>query len=385
MSLNEESFAGPVAAVDDDGYVWRGMQFPRVTRILQTAPGNHLVAWFAKQAALQTAHWLLMAGLWEPEIAGIEDALRAAQTMADSPEKDEEVARLRRLHKVALEMTQFVDGKAMRIVKPDEAMRQIADWADNMREGYRYRDHKARVGSVVHHAAYDHAIGVRVPESGLVEYLSGLAKKTVERPEYSDFVRRTTEYGKTMEDAVYDLAVSAAPYVGNVVRWIEDFQPEWEAVGQEAMVVSEEVGYAGTMDFIARFPRSRWERQRAWHWGAQEHARLTGDFKTSNSLSVQVGFQLAAYTRADYIALRSDDSVHEIGDVDGMVAVHVRKQEKCLMKVFDTQESIDRLFDGFCGLVEYFRCLHDMPRSARSRARSAAPKPKRTVTREVPF
>ena len=73
------------------------------------------------------------------------------------------------------------------------------------------------------------------------------------------------------------------PFIDGFARFLDDWQPEYEAT--ELTVANPEVGYAGTLDFIARIPSLTDEL-------------FMGDYKTGKAVYPEVGMQLAAYRRA---------------------------------------------------------------------------------------
>jgi hypothetical protein len=79
------------------------------------------------------------------------------------------------------------------------------------------------------------------------------------------------------------LTPDTAPLFDQWLAFLRDwkFQPEWS----EAMVVSERHGYAGTLDLI----------------GLLAGRRALIDVKTGSYMAPDMGLQLAAYSRADYI------------------------------------------------------------------------------------
>lgn len=348
-----------------DGYPYKGKLLPRVTNILGIAPGQHLLSWYAKQGCLETAQWLLVAGVFQPD-----------------PDRENAEA-----VKVAEELIQFVDGKAKRLVSAEEAFANIANWADNMRAPERHRDAKARIGQVAHHAFYDRAIKETVPckPEDTLTYLQGHAKKVLANREYASFTARMIEIGKTEDELTTDLAYGALPYVVRLWEWVETYKPRFRAIGLEAMVVNEDEDYAGTEDMEATLDRSAWlaADEQPWPFPGLSEATVVGDVKTSKSLDLKVPFQLAAYDRAERVVLASGEEFDK-EPCDGLLALHARPDKRVIMKAW-TAEQAETFFDGFCGLNVFYRVLNDMPKSARTR-REAKPKvPKKTEVVECDF
>lgn len=109
-------------------------------------------------------------------------------------------------------------------------------------------------------------------------------------------------------DEVYDASV--AGYVSAGLRFLDDWQPEF--IWNEATVFHPDLGYAGTLDFIARLPGL---------------GLVIGDYKTSNGVYPEVAVQLASYRFASHAVARADDGSLArvpVPDVDGGVVVHIK-------------------------------------------------------------
>lgn len=102
------------------------------------------------------------------------------------------------------------------------------------------------------------------------------------------------------------------PFIEGFARFLDDWQPEYEAT--ELTVANPAIGYAGTLDFIARIPGL----------GAD---LLMGDYKTGKAVYPEVGLQLAAYRRATIGWLRPDGVEVTPPPTTGAVVLHVRPKD----------------------------------------------------------
>jgi hypothetical protein len=317
-------------------YVWKGIEYPRVTDILSIAPGNHLMSWYAKVASLRAAAWLVHAGLFTPPV---EDPMQA-------------------------ELEKWVDDEAIRIVDPVEAIKMACDWKFNMREAERYRDHAARIGSLGHHWVYNYALGVRISESDRIDWLKAEARNLKLIPK--DVIERYEALGKDIDSVETDLAFHAVPHIESWLKWNEVFQPDWIAIGLEAVVINEEESCAGTCDGWAKFHKSAWEKSgMAWPFPNQS-ALLTGDLKTGSASKTHL-MQVAAYSRSSYIALMGDQTEHPIPESEGMFIVYTKGVEQAKFKLYAGREAIDDGYDAFCGINAAYRIMHDLPKCSRIR------------------
>lgn len=290
---------------DEGYYTWDGVKYPSVTTILDVAPGKHLMPWYAKMAAKESADLVV---LYE---AG-ELPLNAALT----------------------------DVKA---------------WEYRMRAPERYRDRRGNIGSLVHHALYHKALGslfAPTPEAFLEWLAAEAGSLQLLGPETDGAELRR-------------LAAEAYPKAVRAVDWVDKEKPDFESIGLEACVVSEEHGYAGTLDAIARLGGKR----------------LVLDFKTSSRISDSFRFQVEAYRRADFIGLIGDGSRHELGETDGTAIVHIKEEGVDLVE-FPPSEDV---WEGWLGLVRYFRALKGLPPIPRKPAAPKVVAPAKTTPREVPF
>lgn len=360
-------------------YVWGGVEYPRVTTILGSATSPRLMMYHAKVAALRAAYSIIASGIYAPPV-------QPPFACTPSPEYDpweEEITDARGgfmneeyWAETMAQLERYVDARAIRVMTPAEAMLDILDWKSIMREPERYRDHKSRIGRLAHHCLYDHALGHRVAESDLLDYLRGLTADLIKWPE--ELILRYAEKGKDLSHIVDDLCFHAIPHAKNVFAWIEKFQPEWETIGLEAVIINQDEEYAGTMDGIATYQKRHWEAAgRRWDFDQGVNSvRLIDDLKSSNYLHGHVRYQMAAYARADFIGIMADRSEHAIPEVDGMLALHSDPEKGMQTRLWAGAETIDSFFEGFRHLNAFFRSQHDLPKASRSRA-YLPPKPKK--------
>lgn len=335
-------------AKDGDAYTWAGQKYVRVSAVLGVLGGDALLSWYAKQGCLRTLAPLVHAGL--------------VPTDCDS------------------ELHEFVEAEPIRALTAPEAILQAANWHSNYKEGYRYRDHKGRIGTLVHRAKHDHALGLR--HANLLEYLTGLAAKPGFIPD--DVIERFAMLGKSHEDVARDLAYAAVPYTKAAFQYVEDFEPEYVAIGLESAIANWSEEYMGTADGWAWHTKAKWEKlQRPWPANLGDRAMLLEDYKTSNSLSPKFKQQLAAYMFAENICLFGDGSLHPVPHADAAILVHIKPGTYGL-QVWDRATLADVFERSFLALLDHWRLENDKPRPLNSR-RVAKPKPPKRGNREVPF
>lgn len=179
--------------------------------------------------------------------------------------------------------------------------------------GYRFetRDKAANLGTLVHDIAEAHVLGKPIPEA----------------PE------------------------EAEPYVESLLRFLEDFQPEFEAV--EAPVFSRKERYAGTLDAIATFPTLADHPDYA-HLGRAP--RLLLDYKSGKGVYPEVGLQLAAYRYAETFLGMPDGSEAPVPEVDGGAVIHLRPDGYELVPVRCDAE----MFRMFLYVRECFRFAKEL-------------------------
>lgn len=115
-----------------------------------------------------------------------------------------------------------------------------------------------------------------------------------------------------------ELTDEQRPFVDAFARWLDDFQPEFEA--SELTVANPEHGYAGTLDAIARIPvlpgrLSDWENQ-----------PLMIDWKTGKSAYPEVGLQLAAYRRCPVGWTKPAGVQVDVPATVGGMVLHIRPE-----------------------------------------------------------
>lgn len=303
-------------------YVWKGVELPRVTHILNTIGSEHLRAWYAKMAAEDCANILVRA--------------------------------------------------ESGFISMDQAHEDIRNWKERMVAPIKYRDHKGRIGSIVHHFLYEHALGISL--SNLPAWITATidSLQLVKREESND------DYAST-------LARASEPYILRVQDWLKKFEPEWEAIGQEAVVVNETFGYAGTCDAIATFTKSKWPKDHPWKW-EKDSVRLLVDFKTSKSIKDTYWWQIEAYRNADFIGLIQDGSEHEVPITDGSIILHIKPDSPVGMLTSPPNEEI---FEAFCSLIHVFNVLEKKPSTTRikqlAKSRAGSNKKRSEGPRECPF
>ena len=355
-----------------DHYTWAGQKYRRVTGILGEAPGQFLMTWAAKQASLRCAAHLYDAGL------------------VNIPVGDEE-------------LYEFCAGHTPRDITPEQAYVEILAWSKNLRESERYRDFKSRVGSIVHHAFYRHALGDRIPQKDLVEYLSSFV---TELGLFRDPARPEFVPTKSM---IETLAVAAESYTLSVFEWIEKAQPEFEEIGLEAVIVhygTEEEdyldAYAGATDAKFTLEKTKYEKHFDWIWEGNK-IKPRADLKSSNTLPKSVILQVTAYDHGDIIGIVETGEEFELEPSDIIGCLHAGPHEsrsvvtdefgslesraKQVGCKFHTWPSTDRDWQAWLGLCKYANWVHDIPRSQQQRPKSApkAPKLPPTVARKAPF
>lgn len=357
---------------DEGMYTWAGVKYPSVTTILGYAKGDHLLRWYGKMASLRCTAHLVEAGIVE-----IDPSDRA--------------------------LWEFCSNLTPRSTTREQAVREILNWQKNMLEAERYRDHKARLGSLTHHAIYEHALGVRVAKDEIIDYLIGQAASMRLLHKDDD---PTFEPTYAMLET---LAQSAHAYVASAFEWIEQAQPEWEMIGLEAVVVhpydDEGIGFAGTIDSLFTLKKSKYRSDTTpWQESWGQRRKFAGDVKTSNSLSKSVVKQIEAYRHCPFIGLMATGQEIEMPSTDGIAAIHVgphpeisghrdefgtleSKANQLGTRLYTWEPSEDQ-WQGFRGLCQYVLSELEHHPAEGSRKRSE-PKPyeppKRTTARKAPF
>ena len=283
-------------------YVWRGVEYPRVTHVLGTIGKHHLYNWYAKMAAVECAEI----------VAKIENG----------------------------------------ILSQEDGFAQIKDWQTRMTKPIRDRDHKGRIGSIVHHYLYERALGLD---------LRNRQVWTMNTIENLQLLKRSEE--DFDNDYAMTLATLSSFYIDGAEDWLAKFNPDWEAIGQEAVVINEEYGYAGTCDGIARFSRKTWPKDQTWNF-EQDEVRLLVDFKTSNAIQDTFFWQVEAYRHGQFIGLMEDGSQHEVLTengvplTDGSMILHITPDTGVATI---TAKPNPEIFEAFVSLIHVYNSLELKP------------------------
>lgn len=322
----------------DESYRWKGQEYTRVTTVLNVKPQNdRLQAWACRLACFATLEPFHNAGLlpnFEPDDKFLE----------------------------------WIEGRSIQPRTTEEAMLAMVDYSHNLREAFRYRDHKARVGRLVHHASYHYALGTPISESDRIDWFKGQAHdlKLVGGAETA----RWEALGKTYDDALTDLAYAALPYWQNKLKWYEAFKPDWEMVGLDVAVFNSETETAGTPDELFWLSQRNYEKAGLkWEFG-KPRALILSDDKTTNSTRVKEhAFQVAAYARGTFFGHYQDQSEHPIPDVDATCVLYMRPVAGEAVKpwLHVGEQVIDENFEIFCAANDVWRGHHDMPKASRVR------------------
>ena len=128
-------------------------------------------------------------------------------------------------------------------------------------------------------------------------------------------------------------------HVESYVRFLDEWEPEPVLV--EASVANLKVGYAGSLDLVARFPQ----------WPGEN---VIGDIKTTRSgIFGEVAFQLSAYAHAEsYIV---GDTEAPMPHIDRAIAIHVRSDG---YDVFEVPIG-PKVFRQFCYIAEVAKAAED--------------------------
>jgi hypothetical protein len=148
---------------------------------------------------------------------------------------------------------------------------------------------------------------------GAIQWLSGIP----------DYIRDTAgDLGTRVHILAEQIARGADPemtdeerqFVTGYRNFLADYQPVFESL--EGMVYSEEHGYGGTYDAIARI-------------GAK---RYLLDYKTSRTVQAKTAIQLAGYAMADFVGRPNDPrkyGARKLGldAFDGFAVLHIRPEQ----------------------------------------------------------
>ncbi len=333
-------------------YYWLGQEYKRATSFLDSHKGNHLAVWMAEQAVMSAVAPLVHAGLYVPD----------CDTVA------------------GLKLEAFVDGRPMRQLSPAEAIAETADIDFHKLEGHRYRDYKAGLGQLEHHAAYEFALAGRNPfrEVDIIDWAMATARDLkVFGPAA---VARFEACGKSLEDAERDLAFAAKPHIERKFEWNNLYLPEWNMIGKGVAVFSKtDDGLplsAGTPDEDFYLSRAVWEKVGKFRWpfGDNPRPRILNDDKNSNTEDqVTHLYQVGGYARHDFIGCYDDKSVHEIPDFDA-IAISYISPEGVNFWAFNGRDKIDHFGAIFFAMVNLHFMMQGRP-SCERRTKYVAPKP----------
>jgi hypothetical protein len=128
-----------------------------------------------------------------------------------------------------------------------------------------------------------------------------------------------------------EVSEDTSPFVDAFKQFIADWQPEF--IESEAFVASRKHGYAGTLDAIVKI----------------DDVIYMLDIKTGKSIYAEVGLQLAAYARADFIGRvgGAEEPLPAIHPSRGLV-LHLRPGKYALYPV----QMGDEVFDAFLAALD---------------------------------
>ena len=328
--------AAPIAypTESDPYYTVEGVRLLRVTKALECIPRHHLFAWSAKMAAQ-----------------------RAVELYTKLQAGDIDQATFDEL---------FVTERIMKAP-------------------FEYRDYKGDIGTVAHQAAYEWALGTRVAELDMDDYILSLIA-TEERRALS----RGEEFSAQLDDV--------RPYLLSAIAFCELTQPEFQAIGLETIGVNITENYAGRGDafgccFSAKNqnredPTGREVLDMIRQLGDGKTITVTGDWKCANTQSDEWRYQLAAYQNFENLVL-ADGSFHDVPQGQANCVFWVRPLGATLesgapdrTRVL-VQPSTEREFETFLAARDLYE-LHNNP-TARLRLSRAKIKAKPTDVRDCPF
>ena len=135
--------------------------------------------------------------------------------------------------------------------------------------------------------------------------------------------------GEEVNDDEIDEA--SKPFIVAYRQFLADWSPKY--IESEAFVASKKYGYAGTLDAIIEI----------------DGKAYLMDIKTGKSIYPEVGLQLAAYARADFIGSRggSENKLPDIHPTRGLV-LHLRPNKYALYPV----RMDDEVFDAFLAALD---------------------------------
>ena len=352
-------------AGDTESYIVRGVELPRVTSILSIAPGKYLMSWYAKRTA-----------------QGCAEIIASCQEVRDALGDDYCDERSPRTLDPA-----FGNEFAPRTYSLAEAANMILNYESRMREPERYRDYRGYVGTAMHHCAYQYGLSGGNIDILSIDYIQSIA---LQHCYFDDlFVARLDKLGHTTESFAHKIAFDARPYIAEVKRFMDLACPAYESHGLEACVVNFDEGFAGQEDNRATYERSNWEKAGlVWPFSDIDKARLTGDYKSSKSLSASYRYQVAAYAFSPHLYLFEQDVFFENQPVDGAAIFHIdmHSDEPGLKAQTWHGEKLVELYDGFLALCYYYHSVKDMPRASNSKHPiTRQEKPRRGQRKQPPW
>lgn len=343
------------------------------------------------------------------------------------------------------ELLEFCGKQINEKLTINEAHNEILEWRVRMLSSNAYRDHKARLGSLVHHYGYSIALGLVDPDickskNETKNWLWHQCQNLFlfEKPSDQDWY--------PSEEAVDELCESAYAYVLSLDEWLKKAKPRWSTIGQEAFVarISSARGdeeFEGLLQkrfgmtiaqldalpttlqaHVEKIMRARWagtvdgyltlvKEDYGYPWPDEwpgEAISAWVDFKTTNAIqhkSVQA--QVCAYANCDKLILMQAGvqvEEHDLPESDLTASLHIgphisttglrdafgvlsdkSAQIGCALYTYPKDP---RVLEGFLGLVEWDEYCNNVPKAHQQRKRSTEPKatkiPK-TAPRPAPF
>jgi hypothetical protein len=170
-----------------------------------------------------------------------------------------------------------------------------------------------------------------------------------------DYAEKKRDLGSTFHDLAERYAGGMAlnpevfasdvqPLVKSFLKFVEDFKPKWEAM--ECGVFNREHNYAGTMDTIMHV----------------DGRLMVVDYKTGKDTYVEHALQLAAYRRAEFLALADGSEIPMPKTVGGAVLLIQPDGYKLMEWPCDDAE-----FDAFLSLRGAYDFLGAKPKATEIR------------------
>lgn len=319
------------SATDKTGYIWDGSEYTRVTSVIGVIGKEGLMIWQGQMAAEDCVKQLDLA---DAGTISLEDAHAAIR---------------------------------------DVNTRKFA--------GIRYRDFKGAVGSIMHYASHEHALGFRTTD------VQGYAEELALKHGLVNRERNDAERAEGKKPYSETLAEFAVWYVKQAWLFEERLEPEVEAIGFEAVVINTEENYGGTADRFATFRKEKWDQWATWigcPWPMPGESKMASllDFKSSNQLDeFRLRMQLEAYDHAEFIGLVRDGSKHTKPATDRLLGVHVRPLDGPKVVAYEKSPAI---WEAFCS-ARYIHGLMVEGRQLKKPGRTAAAKPAKKDPNKCPF